>query len=86
MKFYCEFQISSKLEIKNVIDIYQYADLHNAASLKQNCLNLMASNFTEIVQTEKWETFIKLARKEEIIEVTRAFSKFQISKQETEFK
>lgn len=54
---------------------YSFADLHNAEKLKENCMVLIVSKFSEIVKTENWENFCKTSTNEEIVKITRSFSK-----------
>ena len=62
---------------------YQFADLHNAEKLKENCLVLIVSKFSEIVKTKNWENFCETSTNEEIVKITRSFSKIQVSKNES---
>ncbi len=60
-----------------------FANLHNAQKLKESCLSLIVTNYSEIVKTEHWEKFCKVATTKEIVKITRAFGEIQVSKNES---
>ena len=46
--------MSSNLTIENSADTLLYADLHQAAELKEKCLDYITGNASKVMATEGW--------------------------------
>lgn len=51
----CENELKTKIQVHNAIDTLLLADLYDAASLKQACLNFIHLNLAVLRRTDRWK-------------------------------
>lgn len=68
LKTYCENKMLSFLSIDNVVHAFILADMYACPDLKSNCLNFIASNFDQVMQTKDWIQLCK-TRNDLMVEV-----------------
>lgn len=60
LKALCEEALSNNLDIENVTDTLILADLHNAIQLKNQAIDYINSQATEVIETSGWKNMVKM--------------------------
>jgi len=55
LKKMCESKMLASITVDNAARVFHDADLHNAKSLREKCLNFILSNFDAVTKTESFE-------------------------------
>ena len=75
----CERQLSLKLTTDSAFTSLLYADLHNATTLKENCIKFITFNSMVSTNYTAWSQFTAAARPELVTEVlTRVIAKLNL--------
>ena len=69
LKSACESHLSTSLLIESVAAFLLFADMHNAASLKVNCIEYISDNIFAVMSTEAWLNMTKV-RPELMLEIS----------------
>lgn len=59
LKSLCEESLSSNLDIENVADTLILADLHNASQLKNQAIEFIKAQASEVIETVSWKNMVK---------------------------
>lgn len=55
LKKICEYKMLASINVENAASIFHAADLHNAKSLREKCLNFILANFDPVTKTPCFE-------------------------------
>ena len=57
----CQEHLSTTLTIASAARLYHFADIHNAATLKVNCLHYILANTAKVMATKGWKAMLKIS-------------------------